>query len=225
VEQPEGFRAILVEGGAQLGLRFTDEQLSQLELYHHNLMRWNQKTNLTALRETKTIAVKHFLDSLACSLALRARPATSTLLDVGSGAGFPGLPLKILYPDLQVTLLEPSHKKTAFLQQTIGMLDLKGVTTLHDRLETFSKQSAGRFTYITTRALAVRERLLLMASLLADDGRVILFRAQPIGSEFQPGLLKVAKEIAYTLPYGFGNRVLSVLRPGVPRGTVIPTAG
>ncbi len=102
-------------GAAQLDIPLKEAQISQLVLYARELEKWNKKVNLTAARNDRELVVKHFLDSMFCGQALDLTRSVQ-LLDVGSGAGFPGLPLKILNQDLEVWLLEPNQKKTAFLR-------------------------------------------------------------------------------------------------------------
>ncbi len=170
--------------------------------------------NLTAIKGVRQIAVKHFLDSLACSKALALRNQPS-LLDVGSGAGFPGLPLKILYPQLSLTLLEPNKKKTSFLRHIIGTLHLDGAAVISKNLRDFSGAATkpGKFSHIITRAVSAAQILPFSAALLEDHGRVILCRTKPL--DVDPGRqgLTVARELDYELPYGLGHRILTVLQP------------
>lgn len=226
VEQPQ-FVDVLIECSSTFSIVLNRQQISQLTEYHHELLRWNKKVNLTAIRAEKEIVVKHFVDSLACTKALTLHNRAS-LLDVGSGAGFPGLPLKVLHPQLSLTLLEPNEKKTSFLRHIIGTLDLKNVTVVSKTLRDFARTATnhGRFSYVITRALAATQILPFSASLLEQQGRVILCRTKPF--ELDPGCygLKVSCEIEYDLPYDFGHRVLTVLEPAavslrsdVPRGT------
>ncbi len=138
----------------------------------------------------------------------------ASLLDVGSGAGFPGLPLKILAPELRVTLLEPNEKKTAFLRHVIGTLDLKNVSAVSKNLRDFSRmpESHGRFSYITTRAVGAAQILPLSTVLLEKQGRVILCLAKTLNSDPGKHGFKVSREFAYELPHGFGRRMLTVLQ-------------
>jgi 16S rRNA (guanine527-N7)-methyltransferase len=213
VEHPQ-FVDIIVEGLPILGIGLSAHQISQLATYHRELLKWNSKMNLTAIKGVKEIAVKHFLDSLACSKALVLQNQPS-LLDVGSGAGFPGLPLKILHPQLHLTLLEPKKKKTSFLRHMIGMLRLNGVTVISKTLRDFTGAATkpGKFSHIITRAIAATQVLPFCAALLDDQGRVILCRTKPL--DIDPGRhgLKVVRELDHELPYGFGHRVLTVLQP------------
>ena len=170
--------------------------------------------NLTAIKGVKEIAVKHFLDSLACSKALILSDRPS-LLDVGSGAGFPGLPLKILHPQLSLTLLEPSEKKTSFLRHMIGTLRLGSVAVISKNLRDFagSATKPGKFSHLITRAVSAAQILPFAAALLEERGRVILCRTKPLDRDPQRYGLKIAREFDYELPYGFGHRVLTVLQP------------
>ncbi|TAJ07613.1 MAG: 16S rRNA (guanine(527)-N(7))-methyltransferase RsmG, partial [Nitrospirae bacterium] len=121
---PDGkFLKALVDGATWLGVPLSRALADQCSVYFRELQAWNDKTNLTAITDEREIAVKHFLDSLVCSKALD-HPEQARVMDVGSGAGFPGLPLKLMHPELDMTLLEPSQKKTAFLRHVIGTLEL-----------------------------------------------------------------------------------------------------
>ena len=170
--------------------------------------------NLTAIRGVKEIAVKHFLDSLACSKALTLQGQAS-LLDVGSGAGFPGLPLKLLHPQLSLTLLEPNEKKTSFLQHIIGTLHLSNTAVISKSLRDFARAAtmSGKFSHIITRAVSAVHILPFSAALLEARGRVILCRTKPLNIDPGRHGLKVARELDYELPYGFGHRILTVLQP------------
>jgi len=214
VEQSQ-FVEVLLEGSSILGIKLQTNQVAALTLYHRELQRWNQKINLTAIRKDKDIAVKHFIDSLVCGQALIRRDGAS-LLDVGSGAGFPGLPLKILDPRLSVTLLEPNEKKTSFLRHLIGTLDLKNVMVVSKNLGDYSRDSThrSRFTYIATRALSAAQILPFATALLQPLGRMILCRTKPLTSDPGHGLT-ITSDIEYDLPYGFGHRVLTILEPMV----------
>lgn len=206
--------ALLSSGAAELEIDLPSALHSAFQTYLRELQTWNRKTNLTAITGDEEIAVKHFLDSLAATLALEP-PVQGRLLDVGSGAGFPGLPLKLLHPQLRVTLLEPSQKKTAFLRHLIGKLNLRDATVLAKRVENLKRDAAlpEAFRWIVTRAVKVSELLPAFLPLLEANGRIILCRAETLGSETRLDGLQIQEEIAYTLPRGYGSRVLTVLAP------------
>lgn len=211
--RPDGkFLKALVEGAAWLGVPLSRALADQCSVYFHELQDWNDKTNLTAITDEQEIAVKHFLDSLACNKALD-HPEQARLLDVGSGGGFPGIPLKLMHPELDVTLLEPSQKKTAFLRHIIGMLGLDRIVAIPRRIEEFSHEPMYRagFTHIIVRAVNVASLLGCFISLLGQNGILILCRTKPLENEFPLDGLQIRREIAYTLPMGYGSRVLTIL--------------
>ncbi len=132
--------ALLRQGALELGLELSDAQLAQFQLYYHELVRWNDRFNLTAITGYADVQTKHFLDSLA-ALPLAAQelgeslPPTRPLhlVDVGSGAGFPGIPLKIVAPRLKVTLMDGTGKKVRFLGELISTLGLNNAGVVHGR--------------------------------------------------------------------------------------------
>ena len=210
------FVDILIDGTSTFGIKLDQNQVSALALYYRELDRWSQKVNLTSIHDTKEIAIKHFLDSLLYSQALEQKKDIS-LLDVGSGAGFPGLPLKILVPELCVTLLEPNEKKTSFLRHIIGTLDLQDVSVVSRSLRDFSRAMPrhDRFSYITARAVSVEQVLPFSVPLLEERGRVIFCLAKALDYDSKQHGFKVLRVIDYELPYGFGHRVLTVLERAV----------
>jgi 16S rRNA (guanine527-N7)-methyltransferase len=206
------FLKALVDGAAGLGVPLSRALADQCSVYFRELQAWNDKTNLTAITDEREIAVKHFLDSLVCGKALD-HPEQARILDVGSGAGFPGLPLKLMHPELDMTLLEPSQKKTAFLRHVIGTLELDRIVAIPKRIEELSREPISQtgFTHIITRAVNVATLLGSFISLLGPNGVVILCRARALEREFPLDGLQIRREIAYTLPMGYGSRVLTIL--------------
>jgi 16S rRNA (guanine527-N7)-methyltransferase len=151
----------LAEGAKALGLRLSDKQLAAFQLYYEELVAWNQKFNLTAITEYEQVQVRHFLDSLSCLLAEEVRRALARpdarAIDVGSGAGFPGIPLKLVCPGLQLTLLEATGKKVTFLEHIVARLGLQRVTAVHARAEELGHDPAQREAYDLALARAVAD--------------------------------------------------------------------
>src|SRR5207253_4891038 len=189
--EPTTAAAALMEGGLQLGLPLSPHTVARLVVYLQELQRWNAKVNLTGPASERDIVSKHFLDSLAAVTLIKPDPALVRpgpglrLLDVGTGAGFPGLVLKLQDPDLAVTLLEPSQKRAAFLHHMIGLLGLSGVSVLIARLEDL-KADGGPFDLITSRAIKPELILGEAPRLLAPRGQVLLFRTSPL-KDIPPG--------------------------------------
>jgi 16S rRNA (guanine527-N7)-methyltransferase len=126
----------LAQGARELDLDLTIQQVDQFEAYYQELANWNQRMNLTSIVQYEEVQIKHFLDSLTLCGALSGRPAPgSRVMDVGAGAGFPGLPLKLAFPDLGLTLVESTVKKTAFLRHLVDMLGLSDVEIYAGRAE------------------------------------------------------------------------------------------
>ncbi len=154
---------LLADGARALGIGLSDDQLNAFQSYYELLVDWNARVNLTRITEFEAVQTKHFLDSLSCLAAIRRYPALSSKMDaglravdVGSGAGFPGLPLKIAFPALRLTLLEATGKKTAFLQMVVERLGLSGVMVVTARAEEAGQDPAQREGYdlVLARALA-----------------------------------------------------------------------
>ena len=135
-------------------VQITGRQALALTTYEKELLEWNQKFNLTAIRDSDSIRTKHFLDSLSCVLAWRSSPP-SQLIDVGTGAGFPGIPLKILYPNLKLTLVESVGKKAMFCEHIVRVLGLEHVEVVHARAEDLGQNGRHREKYDWAVARAV----------------------------------------------------------------------
>jgi len=151
----------LADGARALGLRLTDKQLASFQVYYEELVAWNEKFNLTAITEYDQVQVRHFLDSLSCLLADEVRRALARpdarAIDVGSGAGFPGIPLKLVCPGLHLTLLEATGKKVTFLEHMVERLGLQRVTSIHARAEELAHDPAHRESYDLALARAVAD--------------------------------------------------------------------
>jgi 16S rRNA (guanine527-N7)-methyltransferase len=128
--------------------------VTALNTYEKELLEWNRKFNLTAIRDSESIRTKHFLDSFSCVLAWKAPP--NSLIDVGTGAGFPGIPLKILYPNLKLTLVESVGKKAMFCEHVVRRLGLEQVEVVHGRAEELGQnpQHREKYDWAVARAVA-----------------------------------------------------------------------
>ncbi|MBO5364940.1 MAG: 16S rRNA (guanine(527)-N(7))-methyltransferase RsmG [Clostridia bacterium] len=148
-------QTLLIQGIAALGGSLSDTQLSQFAAYSALLKEWNQKMNLTAITDDDGISVKHFLDSILPLYHIQI-PPNASLADIGTGAGFPGVPLKIIRPDLSVTLVDSLNKRITFLEAVCRELGLTNVTCIHGRAEELGKDNKYRekFDLVTSRAVA-----------------------------------------------------------------------
>lgn len=163
-----------------LGLRLTNTQLAALDTYEKELIAWNQKINLTAIDQPEKIRTKHFLDSMSCVLAMRDTPM-ARVIDVGSGAGFPGLPLKIIYPGMWLTLVESVGKKALFCEYIVKTLGLTGVEILTERVEVVGKmdQHRQRYDWALARAVAVMPVLMeYLLPLVRINGRALAMKGE-----------------------------------------------
>ena len=172
----------LIEGVRKLGLTLTPDQVVMFQRYRDELIAWRPRVNLTAITDDEGIQTKHFLDSLSCLVAVSAVRSTPSsaptpleacplkpdtrLIDVGSGAGFPGLPLKIICPAVKLTLLEATGKKIEFLKHMVALLDLRGVTVIKGRAEELGHSPDHRERYDWAVARAVAEMPTLAEYLL-----------------------------------------------------------
>ncbi|MEK7236953.1 MAG: 16S rRNA (guanine(527)-N(7))-methyltransferase RsmG [Nitrospirota bacterium] len=204
-------REFTISSLRELNLTIGDSQVEQFMRYLAHLIEWNKTINLTAIIDPKEIIIKHFVDSLA-ALVSTSFPQNCVVLDVGSGGGFPGIPLKIVRSDMRLVLVEPVQKKCSFLNSMIGLLRLPDVSTFNGTIEQYAKWPLRHaIDTVVIRALKFDEIRKHIHALLASRGRVVLYRTEPItnheiGEEFH-----LAKESALILPQGSGKRVISVI--------------
>jgi 16S rRNA (guanine527-N7)-methyltransferase len=202
-------RDFLVTSTQALGTSLTDRQIQQFSVYLSQLLTWNRTTNLTSITDPYEIIGKHFVDSLTALIAL-SFPFQGLVIDVGSGAGFPGIPLKILRSDLRVFLVEPSLKKCSFLHSIVGTLRLDQVSIYCGRLQDLAgKESHPRADVIVVRALRIDEIADSMTRLLYRNGHVVLYRTEK--SKEQSKIFLVQSEHEFSLPRNYGHRVVTVL--------------
>src|SRR5215207_2835256 len=155
---------------SMFNVHITGRQVMALLTYEKELLEWNQKFNLTAIRDSESIRTKHFLDSFSCVLAWKALPPTR-LIDVGTGAGFPGIPLKILYPNLKLTLVESVGKKAMFCQHIVRVLGFEDVDVIQSRAEDIGEDANHREKYDCAVARAVAN-LSVMSEYLIPQERI-----------------------------------------------------
>lgn len=149
------FQDMLAQAAAEFKIALTADQLNAMDIYYNLLIEWNEKINLTAITDPQEVAIKHMVDSLSCHQPTLFVPGIS-VIDVGTGAGFPGLPLKIFQNDINLTLMDSLNKRLNFLHEVIAKLGLKGVNTVHARAEEAGKNKLYREQYqlAVSRAVA-----------------------------------------------------------------------
>lgn len=144
---------LFIEETKKLGIELTSQQLEKLNQFYELLISWNKKMNLTRIIEKEDVYLKHFYDSLTLSKVIDLNQDL-TICDVGSGAGFPGIVLKICFPNLKITLLDSLQKRVNYLNEIIKELDLKNIEAIHTRAEEYAKQNREKFDIVTARAVA-----------------------------------------------------------------------
>lgn len=211
MEHQEELREFIVTSAASIGLTLTEAQIDQFLTYLRELLVWNKKINLTSIDQPRDIIVKHFIDSLA-ALNGSDIPLGSVVVDIGSGAGLPGIPLKIMREDLQLILIEPVHKKSSFLKSLIGLLKLKNVSTFDGTVQEYASLSyKTQASVIVVRALKFEEIRTCITEILRPAGRVILYRTESIDIIELHNDFVLKKELTFSLPHSYGERVISVL--------------
>ena len=192
-------------------LRLGAAQLEALTVLERELLDWNRKFNLTALRDTASVRTRHFLDSLSCAAAWGPRPP-HRLVDVGTGAGFPGLPLKIVYPSMRLTLVESVGKKAMFCEHMVRLLALENVQVIKSRAEDVGCMPDHRESYDCAVARAVAEMRVLgeyLLPLVRMGGTAIAMKGESGPAEAQ------SSEKALRLLGGRLSRVIPVNLPGI----------
>jgi len=182
---------LLQEGARLLGIDLNDQQLALFDLYQNELLKWNAKTNLISEKTAGEIVTRHFLDSLSAAKFIPLPNAR--VVDIGCGAGFPGIPLKIAMPSIQLYLLETNRKKVSFLKHIIRLLALQDAFTLHDRTENIVRTDDWRekFDIVISRAsLKLPDLLPLGTYFLTPDGLLITLKGPSVQDELDAALTR-----------------------------------
>ena len=199
-----------------MGIHLHKDAIHRFEIYLKELKAWNQKFNLTAIKEDKGIVIKLFLDSLTPFNLIKTG---SMLLDIGSGAGFPGIPLHIANPSLHVTLLDSVNKKVTFMNHIIAELSLTGIEVIHRRAEEFAKTKKGAYDVVISRAVTnLSDFIKLGEPFLKPDGILIAMKGSRADEEIRDAAkvlerkkMKVKDVIRFCLPFDYGKRGIVVL--------------
>jgi len=200
----------LKKGSNTLGVRVSDHQADLMMLHAKELITWNKKINLTAIKEPLQIAEKHFIDSIACFSSLEN---IKSLMDIGAGGGFPGIPIKIMCPELKVVLVDASRKKVNFLKHVIRLLRLENIEAIHSRVEDLHDHGdyKNRFDVVISRAFTELSGFVkLAAPFLNEHGMIHALKGKQGEKEVTPEILKNFNldTSHYQLPFEKSERFL-----------------
>jgi 16S rRNA (guanine527-N7)-methyltransferase len=207
-------RGLLVEGAKTFGVHLDQETITLFDRYLKELFKWNQKINLTAIRTEKEIVLKHFLDSLSVYPYL---PAHSSLVDLGSGAGFPGIPLRIIDSSLGVTLIDSVLKKVDFQRHVIRILGLKGIEAIHARVQEKGtpEKMEGRCDIVISRAFSDLKTFLCVGyPFLKKGGLAVAMKGDlnkgevTLASETEEFRYTLQKTVSFSLPSSSFKRTI-----------------
>ena len=176
-------KRLLIEGARTFGIDLDKKTVAAFDLFLRELLKWNQKINLTAIRSETGIITKHFLDSLSVHPCV---PKSSSLLDIGSGPGFPGIPLKMVEPALEVTLIDSVRKKVDFQRHILRKLGLKGINAIHGRVQESEilQRMEGRFDCVVSRAFSDLSTFLILSyPFLKERGIALAMKGELKGEE------------------------------------------
>jgi len=198
----------------ELNIYPTEDQLIKLDKFYHLLISWNEKINLTRITEEKDVYLKHFYDSLTITKEVDLS-SVNTLCDVGTGAGFPGIVLKIMYPNLKVTLIDSLLKRVNYLNEIIKDLELDNIVAIHTRGEDYKD----KFDVVTSRAVANIEKLVTFTMHLVDKNGVFIAMKGNIDNELTNSVerniskkYKIVKINKFKLPIEESDRSLVVIK-------------
>ena len=211
-------RGLLADGAKELGVGLSEKQIDLFFEYFDNLKSWNERINLTSIKDNREIIINHFLDSISIAPIV---DNNKTLLDIGSGGGFPGIPLKIVHPGLNVILVDSVNKKVSFLKDTIRKLALEDVEALWGRAEDpENKIPRNHFDYVVNRAVGtISDMLNLSMPYLNSNGAIVLMRGKKGSEEWDqiPQELKDKYHLIeykeFSLPYSESKRIVIILKP------------
>lgn len=213
----------------KLGIEVTDEKLQKLERYYELLIEYNKVMNLTGITQKEDVYLKHFYDSLTLVKVIDLNSIDS-LCDLGSGAGFPGIVLKIFYPNLKITLIDSLNKRINFLNIVINELDLKDITAIHTRIEDYAKINKEKYDVVTARAVAQTNILLELGINLVKIGKYFIAMKGNIEQEnnFDNALEKLncslGNILKFKLPIEESNRCLIKIKKEKSTSKLFPRA-
>jgi len=194
---------LLSKNARKLNIELSDSQLAQFDIYKNELLQWNAKTNLISENSSREIITRHFLDSLTARQFISKSKAR--MIDIGSGAGFPGIPLKIVLPDLDLYLLEANRKKVSFLKNIIRLLNLSCTHVVHDRVENVVKDDSlkEKFDILISRATFPLSGLIKLGQFfLVPEGEIIALKGPHVDKEIkQYSLVKNQRKISQLIQY------------------------
>jgi 16S rRNA (guanine527-N7)-methyltransferase len=221
VEHAGDLAEYLIQAAQSISIPINQHQSRQFVEFAQALQEWNRTVNLTAIDDFREVVVKHFVDSIV-PLRFGLVSHETSILDIGTGAGFPSVPLKIMRSDLRPVLLEPNSKKVSFLLHLVGTLKLDQVKVVNQTLKEFAGNAPDQFDLVLVRALSLATLGEHVVDLLTSGGTLLAYRSARMESSDMPPGLSLRNEWSYELPFGYGRRVLVAMGAAhcdVPRGT------